>query len=206
MLLIFVPAWTKIGMNFRATAIFVTDGADEIPILGETSPTVKGGVTYVWSNCTDCTRDRLNTNDRRLAGMHQTDNGGTQDVLTVTLSQPGTYTICLALGEANSTQGYQRVDVLDDVTPLFSVIDADGTADNHFDDATGVDRTNVTWPTDHVCQTGQVVASTSLVVKLGATTAQANASTLAHLYIELEVAPGAGGIIGTTTNFSGGMQ
>lgn len=194
-LLFSVTGWTKIGLNFRSTAGFVSDGTDETYVLGETTGTTRGGVTFSWDVCSDCKRDRNSGIDRRLAGLYRKDNNGTQAVFTVTLSQTGTYKICLALGDNDNPVTNLRADVFDNTTLLFTVNDVSGPTNAHWDDATGTDRTLAAWPgkqsslasptgDDAGCQTGQVFATTTLKMKVGALTSTGDSTPVSHLYIE----------------------
>lgn len=178
-------AWTELGFNFRDSSGYVTDDPSETYVLGETTSTTRGGATFQWDSCPDCRRNRDSGVDRRLAGVNQRSNVGTQITWTLTID-PGTYTVCLALGDATNDQAYQRVDIYDDASLLFSVVDTDGTTAANFDDANGTNRSAAAWPGSHACKTGQVFASTSMKLKLGSTTAQSASSTIAHFYMGLE--------------------
>ena len=187
-LLLSFGAWTSIGLNFRATDTYVTDSAGETYVLGETTSTTRGGATFQWDTCPDCKRDRDSAVDRRLAGVNQFANSGTPSTFTLTIS-PGTYTICAAIGDTDNSQAYQRVEFLDGTTSLFTITDSDGTANGHFDDATGVDRTRANWAATQVCQTHVTIATTTLKMKVGSTSPAAGASTIAHIDVTQEAAP-----------------
>lgn len=178
--------WTEKGFNFRSTSGYVSDGAGETYVLGETSSTTRDGATWIWSACADCKRDRDSGIDRRLAGFNGKTNDGTQSSWTLTLSQTGTYTVCIAMGDASFDQIYQRADIYDDSTLKFSIVDTNGTTGGSFTDTTGTTYSAATFFANWTCQTGVEFASTTFKIMLGATSAQANQSTLSHVYIELE--------------------
>ena len=173
-------AWDK-GFNFRATSGFVTDGSNETYVLEEMYPTTRNGVTFGW-NAGLQTRDRNSSLDRRLAGSHFTNNTGTQRVFRVDLPSAQDYVISLALGDAQYAQAYLYWQLLDNTNSLAIIDDTDGTAGSHFDDATGVDRTAAAWPADNLTIT-KTFATTTLNCKIGSPSAQAGASTLAHLFV-----------------------
>lgn len=193
-LLFFMPslaqAWTDAGINFRDSAGYVTDGTNETYCLGDADvyPTTRGGFTFGWSTIDgDSGRDRNSGVDRRLAGINQCSNDGTPCTFRLDLTTSGAKTICLALGDYGSNQDYQKIEFLDNTTSLFTITDTDGTVFTNFDDATGVNRTAAAWPGSNVC-VEHTFATTTLIVKLGSTSAQANSSTIAHLRVT-DVAP-----------------
>lgn len=182
-------AWAA-SINFRATDTYVTDGTGETYCLGQgdTYPTTRAGITFGYTTTeADMGRDRDSGLDRRLAGVNQRGNDGTQAVFRLDLPSSGNYTIRLALGDGTEAQAYQRLDILDNTTLITSIVDGTGTAGAHFDDAAGNDRTAAAWPGSNTALTGQVFATSTFIFKLGATSAQSNSSTIAHLYVQKEV-------------------
>lgn len=182
-----------IGINFRDSSGYVTDGTDETYCLGEGDayPTTRAGVDFGWNSINgDAGRDRDSGVDRRLAGRNGQENTGTQAEFQLDLPQAGDYNIRLALGDATGTENYQRVDIYDDSTLLFSIVDTDGTTGGTFDDATGTNYSAANWPGSNTAVT-HTFATTTLILKLGSTSAQANTSTIAHLFVELAAASGA---------------
>ncbi len=178
-------AWTEIGINFRASSGYVTDGTDETYCLGQSTdayPTTRGGATFGWGAAYDNGRDRDNALDRRLAGINYHANDGNQSTFTLDLPSAGDYTICLAVGDGTNSSGYQYVQVLDNVTSKIVVDDTDGTASANFDDATGTNHTAANWPSSQTCTT-VTFASTTLNLKLGSPSAQAGSSAIAHLKV-----------------------
>ena len=177
--------WTSVGLNFRGSSGYVTDSTGEAYVLGETSSTTRtitgtgNSVTFQWTGSVSAA-NRDSGNDRRLAGINYVDNSaGVPASLDVTLPNSGNHTICVALGDAASSQGYQLAEILDNTTSKFSVTGL--TTDNHFRDAFSTDFTAAAWPAGNVCKTGISFTSGHLVMKLGATSSQTNASTIAHL-------------------------
>lgn len=179
-------SWTVIGINFRDSSGYVTDGTDETYCTGideDTYPTTRAGATFGWnSGNSDMGRDRDSGVDRRLAGRNGQENTGTQAEFQLDLPAAGDYDIRLALGDATGAEAYQRVDIYDDTTLLFSIVDTDGTSAGNFDDATGTNYSTANWPGSNTAVT-HTFSTTTLIMKLGSTTAQANTSTIAHLYV-----------------------
>jgi hypothetical protein len=183
-------SWTQIGLNFRSSAIFVTDGANETCCLGNTDvyPVTRGGATFGWDGLIgDMGRDREAGFDRRLAGMNQAANDGTsQTTFRLDLPATGSYTIRLALGDADNDQDYQWLRMFDNSTTLFTIADTDGVAAANYDDAFGTSWSAAAWPGSNVARTGVLFASTILKLTIGAPTAQANSTCIAHLFVMQE--------------------
>jgi hypothetical protein len=178
-------AWTTIGINFRASSGYVSDGANETYCLGQSTdayPTVRGGATFGWGASYDNGRDRDNAVDRRLAGVNYRANDGGQSTFTLDLPATGTYTVCLALGDATNSTGYNYAEVLDNVTSKFVVDDTDGTAIANYDDANGTNHTAAAWPGSQTCRS-VTFASTTFNLKLGSPTVQSGSSLLAHISV-----------------------
>lgn len=177
------------GFNFRATLLAATDGPTESAVLGDLYPTAfSNGLTGGWIDEPE-ERDRNSGYDRRLVGVNQRTNDGVQKVFQVDLPSPGDYAITLALGDADNLQVYQYAQLLDGVTPVLTIADADGTTAGFFDDATGVDYDNATWPGSNTPVTITMAGSTLFVV-IGSPDVQLGSTTLAHLSI---AAVGGGG-------------
>ena len=143
--------WVK-GLNCRATSGYVTDGTDDTYILddgsglGEQYPITRNGFTFGYDSSTGVqTRDRNSGNDPRLAGTHS----NTPDLATIRIDVPatGTYLARAAFGDAAYAAGDIYAEFQNGTTALATVDDSGGTsAPQRFDDATGVELTNVTWP------------------------------------------------------------
>ena len=118
------PSWTVIGINFRATSGYVTDGTDETYCLGQDDPypVSRGGATFGWvTTYGDMKRDRNSSLDRRLAGQNQNPNSGSQIEFQLDLDPAYTYTVRVALGDASSNQGYTYAQVKDGSNVRFTV-------------------------------------------------------------------------------------
>lgn len=188
-------AWTsKKGFNFRASAGFVTDGTNEIPIHGTgnnigpaypSSKTIDGDTFDVgWSTAgADGARDRFNTLPPRLAGIHFKSNNGTQNIFRVDLPSAGVYAVTLAIGDANSgTTPYWQI--VDDASVLESV-DKTGTptTSGQFYDATGTIRTSdALWVSNNVDKE-YTFASTIFRIRIGTTGAGSGNTHISHLGI-----------------------
>lgn len=177
-------AWTTIGINFRATSGYVTDGTDETYCLADSYPTTRGGVTFGWTTIdADAARDRDSALDRRLAGVNKSSNSGTQANFQIDLSSSGTKTVCLALGEGVFDWDYQYLQILDNVTSKV-VIDKSTpqTGMPKFYDAEGTLHTGAAWPGSNVCVSVEF-ASTTMNVKIGTPSAQTGNSSIAHISV-----------------------
>ena len=94
------------GINFRATAGYVTDGANEYGEIATTAnyPTTSTqGNNVGWETAPSGTRDRNNALDVRLAGIHFGDNATLRDY-RIDLSGTGSWISRIAAGDAASNQ------------------------------------------------------------------------------------------------------
>lgn len=166
-----------LGMNFRATSTYVTDGAQETYSIGELYPTTRGGATFGWSS-TPSTRDRSSAVDRRLAGVHTMSTIG--QYFRVDLPAAGRYDVHLALGD--QTQ-FNRIEWdLNDTGTVLAQYRNGGAQLSvaNFMDATGMVRASADWPSQEAkltctfatTQLRLVVASTMIV-----------SSVIAHLRV-----------------------
>lgn len=182
-----------LGINFRSTSTYVTDGTNETYCLGDTYPVTRGGATFGYSAGHEGVgRDRNSGNDRRLAGTNFWPNNGTQGQFRLDLPNgAGTYTVHLALGDASYAQGYQYLKITDGNggSTLLTIDDTNGTSANNFDDAGGTNYTAANWPGSEA-GVSLTFSGSVLWLLLGSPTAQANQSTLAHLRV---VQAGGGG-------------
>jgi len=172
----------KVGINFRATSDYVTDGDDEVYCLGETSSTQRttnngNSITFQWSAEVQL-RNRNSGTDRRLAGSNSLSDNDAQ-TLTITLPQAGQYYIRLALGDYSYNQVANYIQVRDNGTPLLTVDDPTGP--RHWDDAEGTDFTDTTWPEGNVAVLVTFSTTTCQMV-LG--TGASNAAAISHFYLE----------------------
>lgn len=177
-----------IGINFRATSGYVTDGAGETYCLGEAYPVTRGGYTFGFStDLTGNARDRDASNDRRLAGcVFQVNTAGTADFI-LDLPAAGDYRIRAAFGDAGSLQ-YQLV-VLKDGTTTLATID-DYTGVDEYEDITGAHYfSDTAWASSNV-SADHTFAGTQLILTIGNHSSGTYSTSIAHLYVEpLNVTP-----------------
>lgn len=206
----------SVGINFRATSGYVTDGAGETYCLGQNDiyPTTRGGYTFGWDSDALITGqlNRDNAIDVRLAGINYRSNDGTQTTFRLNFGTSGSKNVRIALGDAGGAQGYQYLRVLDSdgTTVLLTIDDTNGTASANFDDATpgaGTSYSAANWPGSNSPQ-AITLSGTAVYVKIGSPTSQSGSTTLAHFYIEdagggvtispsVQPAPGATGNLST---------
>jgi hypothetical protein len=175
-----IPSTFDFGVNFRAAATGVTDGANETYSVGDIYPTQRTvgnlAVTFGWLSAVD-SRTRNTSGDRRLAGFNFV-NG--QATFRVDLPSAGTYDLRMALGEKDNSQ-HAAIQVLDDTIVVLTIPDKE-VHSSHYVDATGVDRTLNDWPNKNAAKTGLIFKSTKLIVKVGVT-GQNHSYVIAHLFI-----------------------
>ena len=132
-----------IGINFRATSGYVTDGANETYCLGDVYPTTRGGVTFGWdASLSGGTRDRNSGLDRRLAGINYIAAASGQ-FFRIDLPSSGSADVHIAAGDAGAGT-VKAWDLQDNTTTFKTLTDAYLTAD--FADATDTTRTAAAWP------------------------------------------------------------
>jgi len=193
---------STIGINFRGSLAFVTDGTDEVQTDGFSGgnayPVTKGGWVQGWTVTFENAADRNASIDRRLAGIgYKTNTGLSQGTYRVDLPAAGSYTIRLALGDDGSAQSYQYCEILDNTTSKLIIDKNTGTAVDEWYDAAGTKQTLANWPGSNAAAT-LTFATTTLFLKLGTPTAQAAISTLSHLFISQITTPTAA-LTGTAT-------
>ena len=188
-----------LGFNARATAIYVTDGAEGVPCLAENYPhtytngngnSINAGWTPNWNASG---YDRAATNDPRLAGINNIANGGAgTSTFVVDLSSgsapgAGTYTVDLAMGDAVNDQ---RQDFLlkDGTTTKIDGTNGGAginTTAGHFLDATVTDvAATTTWTGT---PTSVTFAGTTVNLVVGPDSCGGN-SQLAHFRLTLQAA------------------
>lgn len=175
-------SWDK-GFNFRSTSGFVTDGTNETYVLlTDVYPTTRNGVTFGGDTFPFDVVDRNASLDRRLAGIHyHMNDGSAQSLFRVDLPSATDYEIRLALGDTAS-QGYHYAQVRDDTSALFTVIDTNGTAADRWDDSTGTEWTDATWPGSNVATIGSF-SSTIFWLAYGTPDAQSASTCVSHIFI-----------------------
>lgn len=183
-------AWDTEGFNFRETCAYVTDGADETCARGQSQdsyPTTRNSLDFGWGASYDTGRDRDSGLDRRIAGQAYRANDGTQSVWCVDGITAGTYDVAAAFGDATQTPSYVRVDVYEcssfntSCDSLFSCVDTNGVAtEGAMLDANCTEHTKANWASSNTTRE-VTVAKGTICVKLGATSAQASSSAIAHI-------------------------
>ncbi len=184
--------WDK-GFNFRKVDTHVTDGTDETYVrgAGDAYPVTRNGVTFGWESGTVDRDDLGGASDRRFAGRNFAYASG-QAVFRVNLPNAGTFRTRFANGDRTTALGANYSEVVDTASVLSTVDDAGGIAIGHYNDASGVDRTEANWAADNVGVDG-VFATTIFRLKLGKTTSYGDYHVFSHLFIS-EQAGGGGGI------------
>jgi len=193
-----VSAWDEIGINFRDTAGYISDGSNQTYIAcssgaGEAYPVTRGGATFGYTAGTwgDQCRNRDSAVDPRFAGVHGVSNNGSS-AATVRLDLPeaGTYNVCVAAGDRYNARNYHRIEILDNSTSKHTATlsGSPATAEDSFMDATGVSRTRANWPSQNECVEIEF-ASTILNFKYGAVDSQSGDMTVTHLFVEKATAP-----------------
>ena len=170
------------GINFRATAGYVTDGANEHGEIATTAnyPTTSAqGNNVGWETAPSGTRDRDNAIDVRLAGIHYGDNATLRDY-RIDLSGTGSWVSRLASGDATSTQ-VNKVELFDTSSSLGVLCDQAVTGGN-FADATDVELSAANWPGTNASVT-DTFTTTICRFRLGGQSGGGN-WVFAHVYIE----------------------
>ncbi len=149
-----------IGINFRGTSTYVTDGANETYCLADAYPTTRGGATFGWLSAVFAA-DRNATVDRRLAGINF--NGAGPETFQLDLPAAGNVTIYLGLGDAAASHTGVTAVFKDNSTTMFTVgpVFVDGITAVW--DATGTNYTMANWPASEV---GRAVVMTTTTLKI----------------------------------------
>ncbi len=177
-----------IGLNFRGTEVYVTDGAGETHVLeGDTYPTTRDGVTFGWEDGASDGRDRDSTIDARLAGIHFTANT-LFERFRVDLDSAVSHDINAAFGDADFAAAAD-FEMRDDTT-VFESHDVATAAKLEFIDAGGTVRTSVS---DWVSNNTQISRTfTSTIFRMAMVKpVSASFSRIAHLKIAQAAASGA---------------
>ena len=185
------------GINFRNSAGYVTDGANEDYEIGTTlnyPRTSAQGNSVGWETGSTGylidTRDRNSGNDRRLAGITFEGNTNRYIQYRIDLPSAGTYNFRLAMGDASAALAVSYFELYDTSSLLSTQTDMSTSGANSFKDATGTEYTAANWPGSNTAV--QVVFSTTICrLRVGAT--GSNFPRIAHFYIE--AAGGAGPVI-----------
>lgn len=180
------------GVNFRATAGFVTDGASTTYDIGTAVnyPTVSPqGNNIGWESISGgngapqvVVRDRNSGIDARLAGTSSTFFFG--DVLTYRIDLPtaGPKNVRIAAGDANYIQ-VPKVDLFDRTVGLGNLCNKTTSGAAKWCDATNVERTSAAdWVANNVAK---LVNFTTTILRFQLTTAAVGASgVINHFWVE----------------------
>jgi hypothetical protein len=171
-----------IGFNFRATFGLVTDGVNEVAVLGEAYPHTysAGAVSIVggWETGPSGTRDRDNapTTPVELCGINFSSSTG--DVFRIDLPFGGTYSVRFAFGDFNAPQPAEFE--LRDNTNVLVTYTGTTSGPGQFFDALNVEYSYGDWPA-HNNPTVQTFSSTTLRLRVKNGAAGNNA--IAHMRI-----------------------
>jgi hypothetical protein len=182
----------QVGFDFRLTQSFVTDKSPNLPVLPSFQYPIQGpGVTFGWTNLNLVQgRDRVSSNDPRLAGVDIAINGYPASFL-VDLPAPGTYVLSLALGDAGYSSCWVKCAVLfyDGVT-LLKEVDSGSIPPQYFADMLSAQWSYQGWPGSNQ-SVPVTLAGTRLTMTIGTNAISGDSTSLAFLGITQE--GGAGG-------------
>lgn len=182
------------GINFRATAGFVTDGANEdywiteVGFGGSSYPvtTAQGnnvGIEGDGANSSHGSRNRNAGNDRRLAGMGFGGAGGGGSAYSFRFDLPaaGDYNIRVAAGDANYA-GDVGIELFDTTSSLGTLVSGSTSAANRFKDATNTEYTAANWPGSNTAVL-RTFSTTICRFRINPTLGSSD-KRFAHLYLE----------------------
>lgn len=170
----------KIGINFRHTSGYVTDGENETYCLHEAYPVTRGGATFGWEADMDAGFDVDSAADRRLAGYNK--RSSVSRGFRLDLPEAGNYRVRLALGQLSAGGSFDvSGSVQDNTIDRFTFTDS-SVADNSFVDASGTERTSTAWPANN-SPVEAIFISTLLRIALVPFTGISDVR-LAHLFVE----------------------
>ena len=175
------------GVNFRNTSGYVTDGTNETYSRsyteGDIFPVSRGGLTFGWEDSGSLgSIDRDSGTDRRFAGICYVINGsGVQRTWRWDIT-PGIYPVRIALGDIGFAQNANYAEIIDGSSVLQTISGSSGAG--QFLDATNVLRTSASDWTSNNQPLQCNISSGILRIKLGHPSSNADASTLAHIFID----------------------
>ncbi len=179
----------QIGINFRSTEGYVTDGVNETHVLaGDGYPTPRDGVVFGWEDGPTSDRDYNSGIDRRLAGIHFTGTSAGTDDFRVDLDSATDHDVGCALGSA-SFSGWGPDAVFKDDTTAFKTAQATGVGGADFIDIQSDLYDQAIFFSSWTLQS-RTFSSTILRVTNGHGTGSDANPPIAHLYVEQT---GAGG-------------
>lgn len=155
----------NIGINFRATAGYVTDPANCTYSLDETYPVTRGGVTFGWVDAAGGNgRNRNNFIDPRLAGIcYRNDSSATKSRFRLDLPASGLIDVYCAAGDSGNGA---YLEIFDNTTSLATLIpNRTGVASNTYYDAANAAYSAANWPGSNAKST-LTFATTTLIAKI----------------------------------------
>ena len=181
-----------VGIDFRQTSAYVSDPTNCTYCLGgvtDAYPVTRGGATFgwnTWDSGNDLALNRSASIDARLAGgSFIFNNSGTPNppqLFEFDLPSAGTYTIVLAIGDANSPRAFVTVALYDNTSLLATIISGGTSTTGEFYDAAGnLWTTPAAWVSSNV-GVNHTFASTKLILKVGEISS-GNYTALAHLRV-----------------------
>lgn len=202
-----------IGIDYRATAGFVTDPATCTYCLGGVTdpyPVTRGGATFGWANwdaSNDVTFDRsaLTGAQAQLAGGNFIFNNSTAPTVPhkfrFDLPATGSYDIRLAIGD-QAARVNMTLAVFDSTTSLVTIVSQVASSANQWWDAGSNLRTSASdWVTNNVVK-NLTFATTQLILAVGAIGSGAgNYTAISHLQVTTH-----GGGTAYTQSLSGQMS
>lgn len=138
---------TKIGINFRATAGYVTDDTDETYCIGDSYPVTRGGWTFGHDSFSS-TVDRSTSVDRRLAGSNFISAGNFM-LFRVDLPAAGSYWVRLAMGDQAGTAVVSEPLEIRDTTTVLTTFNGASVSPPDWYDATNTNYSAANWPTSN---------------------------------------------------------
>ncbi len=160
---------SPLGINFRSTSGYVTDGPNDTYCLrADGYPTTRGGLTFGWADGdSHDVRNRNSGIDVRLAGVHFNTSAGTVAIFRLDLpNDADTYTITGAFGDASYAQS-PYVELRDGATTVFKTIDLNITGQDRWTDPNGsAQYTSAEWPGDNTTLE-EVFSNDELFIHIG---------------------------------------
>jgi hypothetical protein len=206
------------GINFRATAGYVTDGSGETYSLGEAYPVTRGGLTFGWaSNQTSNTRDRNSGIDRRLAGIVFQPNSAAATTFRLNLpSGAGTYRVRLALGDDGAAQDIRAIVRNGTGGSALATVNGSTLFVGEWFDAAGTRHESAAGWVANNATVELVFSADHLILELGGHSSGDKSSVVCHLAVELVsggaataitlTGPSSGTVGSPSTNFTVGAN
>ena len=170
-----------IGINFRATAEYVTDPANTTYSLGEGYPTTRGGATFGWIDLPlGNIRNRSASVDPRIAGINYHTNASKKK-FQLDLPASGSVDIYCAVGDAKQAALSGYMEVFDNTTSLGVIVSKHlSMPSDVFYDATDTSYSAASWPGSNAKATF-TFATTTLVVAVSPGDSVGSNFVISHL-------------------------